>query len=163
MTPSSDDQQRGDDPQRHVAAYAALATGYSALVGAIALTARKTGRRAPRLSVGDLALLGVATFKVSRIVTRDRVTEFIRAPFTQFDRPGKDTEVLDKPVGTGVKRAVGELVSCPFCTSQWVATALTAGWIFAPNATRLAASGLTAVALSDLLQYGHSVLQEKAE
>lgn len=151
-----------DDPQRRNPAYAALATGYGAMVGGIALGAWRTGRRPKALSIGDFALLSVATFKLSRMLTRDRVTEFLRAPFTRFDRPGKDTEVIDKPVGTGMQRAVGELISCPFCTSQWVGTALVGGWLFAPDATRLVATGLAAITASDLLQYGHATLQEKA-
>ncbi len=150
-----------DDPHRRSPAYAALATGYGALVGAVTLTAWRTGRRPPRLSAGDIALLSAATFKLSRILTRDRVTAFLRAPFTRFDRPGKDTEIIDKPVGTGMQHAVGELISCPFCTSQWVGTALVSGWLFAPDATRLVATSLAAITASDLLQYGHSALQQK--
>jgi hypothetical protein len=139
-----------------------LATGYGALVGGIVVAARKTGKRPPRFGAGDLALLGIATFKLSRVLSRDRVTEFLRAPFTRFDKPGKGTEVLDTPVGTGMQRAVGELVSCPFCISQWVGTALAGGYLLAPDATRFIATGLTAITISDVLQYGHTMLQEKA-
>jgi hypothetical protein len=154
--------RQGDDPHRHSAAYAGLAAGYGALCAGIVLAARKTGRRPPRLAVGDIALLGIATFKLSRVLSRDRVTAFLRAPFTRFDKPGKDTEVLDKPIGTGMQHAVGELISCPFCMSQWVGTAFTGGWMFAPDAMRLIATGLTAITVSDVLQYGHTVLQDKA-
>jgi len=163
----SDDEQpqpqQRDDPHRRSPAYAALALGYGGLVGGIVVAARKAGRRPPRLSVGELALYGVATFKLSRILSRDRVTAFLRAPFTRFDKPGKDTEVLDTPVGEGMQRAVGELVSCPFCMSQWIGTAFAGGFLLAPDATRMVATGLTAITISDFLQYAHTALQEKVE
>ena len=157
----ADRTEKKDDPHHRSPAYAALASGYGALVGGIALAAWRTGRRPGRMSVGDFALVSVATFKLSRILTRDRVTEFLRAPFTTFERPAKGTEVIDKPVGQGMQRAVGELISCPFCTSQWVGTALIGGWLFAPDATRLIATGLAAITASDVLQYGHTALQQK--
>lgn len=40
--------------------------------------------------------------------------------------------------GRGAQKTIGELVTCPFCTSVWVATGFTAGMIFLPRATRLA-------------------------
>ncbi len=47
--------------------------------------------------------------------------------------------------GKGIRHAVGELITCPFCTAQWVATAYAAGLVFAPHATRLAGATMTAV------------------
>jgi uncharacterized protein DUF1360 len=155
-------ERRADDPHRRSPAYAALAAGYGGLVGGVVVAARRRGKNAPRLTAGDIALVGVATFKLSRILSRDRVTSFLRAPFTRFKKPGKTTEILEEPVGTGVQRAVGELVSCPFCISQWIGTAFVGGYVFSPSAARLVASGLTAITVSDLLQYGHTALQERA-
>ena len=157
--PNPDRSPRRDDPHRRSPAYAGLAAGYAALVGAIVVTARRTGKRPPRLATGDIVLMGIATFKLSRVLSRDRVTSFLRAPFTQYEKPGKATEVLEKPVGTGMQHAVGELMSCPFCLSQWIGTAMAGGFVLAPEATRLAASGLAAIAFSDVLQYAHTALQ----
>jgi len=51
----------------------------------------------------------------------------------------------------GVKHAVGELLTCPFCLAQWVGTAFVFGYATAPRATRLAALTMTTVAGSDVL------------
>ena len=41
---------------------------------------------------GDIALLGVATFKLSRFVTKAKVTEFVREPFVEGVEPGAEVE-----------------------------------------------------------------------
>ena len=162
-TDSNGQTSRRDDPHRRSPAYAALAAGYSALVGGFVLAARRTGKRPLRLGAGDIVLMGVATFKLSRVLSRDRVTAFLRAPFTTYERPGEGTEIIDKPVGTGMQRAVGELMSCPFCLSQWIGTVFAGGYVLAPDTTRLAASGLVAITISDVLQYAHTALQQSTD
>ncbi|HET6793818.1 MAG TPA: hypothetical protein VFH45_05220, partial [Acidimicrobiales bacterium] len=55
--------------------YGALLAVYGSLVGALTVVFRATGRRLPRrVGAGDVVLLGVATFKLSRLLTRDKVT-----------------------------------------------------------------------------------------
>jgi hypothetical protein len=71
--------------------------------------------------------------------------------------------VAEEVRGKGIRHAVGELITCPFCTSQWVATAYAAGLVFAPRATRLAGTTMTAVAGSDWLQLAYARLQRSAE
>jgi hypothetical protein len=156
-------QRTKDDPHRRSPAYAALAAGYTGLIGAFVVAARRTGRRPPRLGAGDIALMGIATFKVSRVLSRDRVTSWLRAPFTDFERRGEGNEVIDKPKGAGMQRAVGELMSCPFCLSQWIGTVFAGGFVLAPGVTRLAASGLVAITISDVLQYAHTALQQSTD
>jgi hypothetical protein len=70
---------------------------------------------------------------------------------------------MDEPRGSGARRAVGDLVACPFCTSAWVAGALTAGYASAPRATRLVSAGLTANTMADWLQYAWSWTERTAE
>ena len=72
-------------------------------------------------------------------------------------------EVMDEPRGDGVRRAVGDLVSCPFCSSVWVAGALVGGYAWAPRATRLVCAGLGAVTLADWLQYAWSLTERRVE
>ena len=59
--------------------------------------------------------------------------------------------------------AAGELITCPFCLAQWVATGLAAGLVFAPRATRLVMSTFSAVAGADFLQYAYASLQQATE
>ena len=62
----------------------------------------------------------------------------------------------------GVKHAVGELLTCPFCLAQWVATGFVFGYATAPRATRLAALTMTLVAGSDVLQFAYDAVQNGA-
>ena len=62
----------------------------------------------------------------------------------------------------GVKHAVGELLTCPFCLAQWVGTGFVFGYVAAPKATRLAALTMTMVAGSDVLQFVYDAIQNGA-
>jgi hypothetical protein len=62
--------------------------------------------------------------------------------------------------GDGVRHAVGELLSCPFCLAMWTAGGLTAGLVFAPRMTRYAATALTAVTASDFLQLAYDAAKK---
>src|SRR5207237_1054900 len=76
-----------------------------------------------RVAPGDIALLGVATYQLSRTITRDRVTAFLRAPFARQGAPAGRGEVSSDAVGSGLRRALGELATCPFRMTQWIAAA----------------------------------------
>src|SRR4029077_17971692 len=75
----------------------------------------------------DLALLGIATHKLSRIVAKDRITGILRAPFVCYIRSAGAGEVEEEPRGRGFQRGIGHLVSCPYCMAPWCATALAMG------------------------------------
>ena len=111
----------------------------------------------------DVALLAVATHRLSRLITKDSVTAVVPAPFTRFNEPAGDGEVNEEVRGTGLRHAVGELLTCPFCIAQWIATAFAFGLVLAPRATRFVAATLTAVTASDWLQFAHSALQKTEE
>ena len=148
-----------EDDSIDPAHYGALLAVYGSLVGALGLVFRATGRRLPRrVGAGDVALLGVATFKLSRLLSRDKVTSFFRAPFTRYKGDAPESEVNEAPRGSGLRRAVGELASCPFCMAQWTGTALTALYLFDPPAGRAASVLFTSVAIADGLQYAETAL-----
>ncbi len=51
----------------------------------VALRSKQADRPLPeRVSPGDILLLGVATHKLSRLLAKDWVTSFYRAPFTEY-------------------------------------------------------------------------------
>ncbi|MFD7465026.1 DUF1360 domain-containing protein [Streptomyces tendae] len=154
----------GEETQTPLGGYAALATTFAATAGAFAVTAWRRGVRLPdTVPAWDVALLGTATFKASRLLTKDKVTSFLRAPFTRREREGNANEVMDAGRGTGLRRAVGDLISCPFCTSTWVAGGLVGTYAVAPRAARLVCAGLSAVVVSDWLQYAWSLTAQKVE
>lgn len=131
--------------------------GYATLLGAWVTLFGTLGYRMarrhelPRLRGRDLALLGIATHKITRIATRDWVTAPLRASFTTYRGSLGSGEVSEKSRGSGLRRAIGDLVTCNYCTGPWVAGALLAGWAKAPAATRTVAALFTAVATSDFL------------
>jgi hypothetical protein len=137
---------------------------YVSLVAAGAAAVRASGRELPdRIPLGDTALLAVATFRLARRIAKDPVTSPLRAPFTAFQGPSGHAEVAEEVrEHGGVKHAVGELLTCPFCLAQWVATALVFGYVAAPRATRLAALTMTLVAGSDALQFAYDAIQNGA-
>src|SRR3954464_15860711 len=74
-----------DDDYRPLGAYAVLTGAFGVSLGGALVAARLTGREFPeRWSAQDLVLAGVATHKVSRLITKDKITSALRAPFTRF-------------------------------------------------------------------------------
>ncbi|AKJ15239.1 membrane protein [Streptomyces incarnatus] len=154
-----DDQ--GDVP---LAGYAALASVFAGGAGGYAVLARRRGVQLPQeVPPWDVVLLGTAAYKASRLLTRDRITSFLRAPFTRRADEGEAGEVIDEPRGDGLRRAVGDLLSCPFCTSAWTAGALVCSYAAAPRLTRLVCGGLAALTVADWLQYAWTWTQQTAE
>lgn len=135
--------------------------GFMGLFGAAFLTflatSRSTGKDLPeRLPASDLLLLGVATHKLTRLVTRDWVTSPLRAPFTTYEGSIGGGEVKESPRGSGLRRATGELLTCPWCFAPWTASGLAYGLVLAPRTTRFVGSVLVTVAVSDFLQHGYN-------
>jgi hypothetical protein len=122
------------------------------------------GRQPPSsLSPWDVAQITVATHRISRTLAKDPVTSWMRAPFTRYDGVSGAAELKEEVRGHGLRHSVGELISCPMCLAQWVATALCGGMVFAPRGTRLVNATFTAVAGADFLQYLYAALQQKTE
>src|SRR3954449_8534325 len=134
---------------------------YVGLVSAGAAAVRASRRELPnRVPLGDAVLLTIATFRLARRIAKDPVTAPLRAPFTQFQGPSGHAEIAEEVrEHGGVKHAVGELLTCPFCLAQWVGTALVFGYATAPKATRLAALTMTVVAGADVLQFAYDAIQ----
>ncbi|HEV2888728.1 MAG TPA: DUF1360 domain-containing protein [Jatrophihabitans sp.] len=149
--------------ERPLGGYLAAMGVYASAVTGLTLLGRRLGFRAPQqISPWDVALFGIATHRVTRTIAKDAVASPVRAPFTTYDGvqgPGE----LHEEVRTDshLRHAVGELLTCPFCLAQWVATAFGAGLVFAPRATRLVAATFASVAVSDFLQFGYSAVQSK--
>jgi hypothetical protein len=142
--------------------YAGLTAAFNlAIIGGLAL-AERSGRRIPdRVGAGDILLVGVATHKLSRLIAKDRVTSFMRAPFARYEEPAGHGELEEHARGTGMRRAVGQLIICPFCIGQWVAGGFILGLVAAPRPTRLAAALFAAVAISDGLQLAYKAADKR--
>lgn len=147
---------------RPLGSYLGVMAGYSGLVAGITLVGRRLGRISSP-GVLDIVLAGIATHKVSRLLAKDPVTSPLRAPFTRYAGTSGEAELSEEVRGTGVQKAIGELVSCPFCMGQWIATGFAAGHIFAPTVTRLAAALFTELTIADFLHFGYSLVEERQQ
>jgi len=149
--------------ERPLGGYAVLLSGYFVTVVGLGLVVRRRRTLPVRPAVADLALAAVATHKISRMLSKDSVLATVRMPFTRFEESGGSGEVNESVRGRGLRHAVGELLTCPFCLAQWVATGFAFGLLLAPRATRQVASVFCAVTASDFLQLAYAAAEKKAE
>lgn len=146
--------------ERPLGSYALLAATYIVALAGMALFARARRRRLPeRLGWGDLVLATAATHRLARLVAKDPITSPIRAAFARYEGTSGPAELAEQVRGHGLRKAVGELLTCPFCLAQWLATVTVFGLVVAPRVTRVAASALAVVAGADFLQFAYSKLE----
>lgn len=122
--------------------YASLVTVFSAALGGFVVLGRK--RLPERIGFGDLARVGLASYKIGRLVAKDEVTTWVRAPVTR-------DEDAQEPEREGMARALGELVTCPYCIGLWVSAGLTGALALRPRETRLLTAVFGAQAVADFL------------
>jgi hypothetical protein len=144
-----------------LAEYATLLAFYLASVAVLTGIAAEQDRLPRKFNQLDLALLGIATHKLSRIVAKDRITGILRAPFVNYVRSAGAGEVEEEPRGHGFQRGLGHLVSCPYCMAPWCATALGFGLIFAPRVTRFFVGILATVTVSDFLHRAYARMKQE--
>ena len=146
-----------------LAAYATFATVFHAAMASAVVAAKRSGRELPaRVEAGDIVLIGTARYKLSRLISKKKITAFVRAPFTELEAKGGPGEFEERARGTGLTRAVGELLTCPYCLGLWASGGFHVGLLFAPRATRFSASVLTAMSLADFLQMASKAAEDRA-
>jgi len=151
------------DEERPLARYSILSAIFAtALTGGLAAAHRHRGEWPQRIDPLDIVTVGIATHKLSRLITKDKVTAFLRSPFVRFQKPSGQGEVEEEPRGDGFRYAMGELLVCPYCVSQWVVGGFGVGIVAAPRLTRLIAAVYTAEAISDFLQLAYLAAEERA-
>jgi hypothetical protein len=152
----------GGEEQR-LYSYSTLMGLFNLIFAVFLLLVKGTGRTLPeRVDAKDLVLLGVATHKLSLIGAQDAVTSPLRAPFTELQEKESPKSLDEKPRGKGLRRSVGELLTCQFCLGMWVASFFTYGLVLAPRVTRLIATVFTVVTISDHLHQTYKALTKRA-
>lgn len=149
----------GHDPP--LGGYAATSAAFNAVFAAALAAAARNGRLPEHVEPQDIALIGVASHKLSRVVTKDRITAFARAPFTAYQRPGGPGEVEERARGTGLRRLIGELLVCPYCLSVWTSAGLHLGLVYAPRSTRVVAAALSSLTIADFLHVAYKAAERK--
>ncbi|MCZ0756163.1 DUF1360 domain-containing protein [Anoxybacillus sp. J5B_2022] len=97
-------------------------------------------------------VLALASFRLTRLFVYDAITSFIRKPFHEIVEetlPDGTTETFLVVKGKGLRKWIGELLSCYWCTGIWCAALLYAGdmiWpaVFEPLVFVLAIAGCAA-------------------
>jgi len=132
--------------------YAVLSAAYATLLGALVLTGRERERDQP-LAATELLPLGLATFALSKLLTKEKVESWVREPFVE-ERPDGER----RPKGRGLRYAVGELLNCPRCAGGWGALALVGLRVARPREARMVSTVLGVSATNDFLHTGFSFL-----
>src|SRR5215204_23805 len=152
----------GED--RPLGAYLVL-IGLFNLTFALFLLATKASNRSipQRVRPYDIVLFGVATHKLSHLLSNDAVTSAIRAPFTEYQEMQSPSNVEEQARGTGLRKAIGELLICVFCVGHWIAAFFAYGLVLAPALTRFVASIFAILTVSDYLHQAYMAAKKKAQ
>jgi hypothetical protein len=142
--------------------YAVLTALFSASVASF-LFCRRRSHLPAQLTLTDLVLLGLATQKLSRLATRSKIMMPVRAPFTQDPHRTGSGEIEETPRGSGWRKSIGELLTCPFCMGTWISLALLVGVSFEARVTRFVAGIFAVGSLSDFVQQAYCRIKEKNE
>jgi len=84
----------------------------------------------------NIALLALASFRLTRLLVFDKITEFIREPFfDEFEEENEEgvLEVYYLPKKSGVKKFMGDLLSCYWCTGIWVSAFIVVAYYISPD------------------------------
>ena len=125
--------------------YAALSAGWGALMGALLIAARDKGDEP--LHAAEVLPIGLATFAVAKLVAKEKVDAWVREPFVEEHANGETT-----PKGTGLRYAVGELLTCTRCVGVWSAMGLVALRVTRPREARVVNAVFGASAVNDSAQ-----------
>lgn len=148
--------------QQPLGGYIVLATAFATALAAGVTSAQRRGRLPEDIGTKDIVVMGMATHKIARLLTKDAVTSFARAPFVRLEERSGSNSLKENPRGTGLRRSIGELISCPECAGQWVASGLIVGLVHAPRVTRLLGALYASLAIGDMMQFVYVGLKSRA-
>ncbi|MEH7125151.1 DUF1360 domain-containing protein [Bacillus sp. JJ1532] len=105
------------------------------------------------LSLMELLILALASFRLTRLLVYDKITEFLRSPF--FDELEEKNEaggidIYVTPKKGGIRGFIGELLSCYWCTGVWTSIFVCVVYIYfmslaIPILIILAVAGLASI------------------
>jgi hypothetical protein len=137
--------------ERPLPEYAGLTAAFgTVLAGFLAIARDRLPERPPAT---DVVWIGVASYKLGRLVAKDEISAFLRAPVTE------DPEATKAKRG-GLSGALGKLLTCPYCVGVWTAAGLSCAHVLAPREARFLTSIFGANAIADFLNAGFVRLRE---
>ena len=84
------------------------------------------------LTLTDLVLLTLATYRLIRLFVSDNVMKFFREQFWDVQEV-RGKSLLVKPAG-GPRRTIADLISCPWCFGVWSAATILFFYLLTPYA-----------------------------
>ena len=133
------------EEERPLPEYATLAAGFWAVFALFVLTSRD--RIPDRIRWSDLFAIALTSYKMSRVITKEDIAAFVRAPVTE------DPEA-QQPKPDGMARVLGELVTCPYCIGLWISSGLSYAHVILPRETRFLTTIFGSYAITDFLHAG---------
>jgi Protein of unknown function (DUF1360) len=137
--------------------YVVLTAAYAVLAGVVATLATRTRDDPAPVEPTELVLYGVATAGLARLLSKEKVTEWIRRPFVE-----EPTDGDRRPRGRGARYVVGELLTCTRCLGSWSALGLVGLRAAAPGPARVGATLLAMSYVNNVLQAGLAGAQARA-
>ena len=138
------------DDERPLPEYATLAGAFWLVFAAFMAKNRK--KLPERVAFGDVARIALSSYKLSRVIAKEEITAFVRAPVTE-------DAAAQKPKPDGMRRVLGELLTCPYCTGLWISSLLSYSHVLFPKESRFATSIFSAYAITDFLNAGFTRLR----
>ncbi|MDQ3723203.1 MAG: DUF1360 domain-containing protein [Actinomycetota bacterium] len=135
--------------------YATVNLVWAGLLTALLGATSHDAKQAP--SPGELPVLGLATFALTKALAKEKVGVWAREPLVEDGTNGDR-----HPRGRGVRYVLGELVTCPRCLGTWGSLGLVGLRVARPRAGRIVAGVLATAAINDILQSSFTLVCKKA-
>ena len=148
--------ERREEPPTDATDYATINLVYGALFAGVIYATRESARKDP-VALHELIPMSAATFALAKVIAREKVGTWLREPFVEH----VDGEA--RPEGRGLRRAVGELVTCTRCVGAWSALGVVGLRLAYPDAGRNVANVLAVSGANDWLQAGFKALCQRAD
>lgn len=158
-------QTAGAEHTERLAPYAFFLAGYAIFWCTFLLVMLLSGAGWPvSIPAVDLLLLSLATFRLTEIVTEEKVACWLRRPFCEqrivVREDGKE-DVEEVPTGSGLRRAAGEMILCPWCAGVWIATLLCFLYVLLPGFAHVVLLAFGAAAGALILQIFAKLMDRK--
>lgn len=140
-----------DETPTGPAEYAALNATWGALAAGLLVATRE---EAPPLA--ELPLFGLASFALTKALAKEKVGVWVRDPLVEEAEEGRP------PKGSGMRYALGELVTCTRCLGTWSSLGLVGLRLARPREGRILATVLASAAVNDWLQTGFNTMTARA-
>jgi len=112
------------------------------------------------LTLLDLALVSLASFRITRMFVYDSMTKFFREQFYDA-KVVRNKVTLVKPL-TGPRRTLADLICCPWCFGIWATTCVLFFYLLTPLAY-LPVLILALASIATMLQLFANMIGWKAE